>query len=305
VKFGRTYKMTIDGQFYNGPLAWTPAFPTTLKFDVQRNTFASANTGKFTLYNLSAAARKDIYFDRYVLDRRLKVRLQAGYVGSPVLPTIFQGDIRVAWSERRGPDWVTNIEAFDGGSAIYQAQAIGVAPISGYTMQSAAAALVATMSPYGVQLGKVSNISLPNTCPKVFVGNSWAELKKLVPGDGQLFIDQGVVNILNPEDYLLTPTVPLISAATGLLDIPRRFQNLTNVRLVFDPQYIVAQLAALLSIESWLSAPALKVMGLHHYGTISGVEAGDLVTELSLFRGYPQQTLVPVDTASETQEATA
>lgn len=296
MKFGRIYRMSVQGQYFP---EWSPAYPTTLEFDVQRNTFASANTGRFTLFNLEARARKDIYFDRWVSNQRLKVRLQAGYVGQMTLPTIFQGDIRVAWTERRGPNWITQIEAFDGGYALYNAQAEGLVIPANATMQQAAQLLVGKMNPFGVTLGKVSKISLQNTRPIPCAGNAWDELQRLVPGDGQLFIDGGVANILNPSDYLPTPTVPTISAATGLLNTPRQHGNLRTVSMIFDPQYAVGQLVALNSVESWMSAPALKVVGLHHYGTISGVESGDCITELSLLTGYGKQPLTPVDDASE------
>lgn len=295
MKFGRTYKMTIQGQYFT----WTPAFPTTLEFDVQRNTFASANKGTFTLYNLELSARRDIYFDRFINNQRLKITLQAGYKGSPVLPTIFSGDIRMAWTQRQGTDWVTHIEAFDGGFAFYNSQAPSVPLRPGYTMQEAAAALVATMKPNGVTLGKVSNIKTPNTRGAVFTGSSWDALKDIVPGDGQLFVDNGVCNILNPQDFLVTPTIPVISSQTGLVGTPRKQGNLTSCTTIFDPQYVVGQLARLESLETWMNNKSLKVMGIHHYGKISGVEGGDLLTDLSLFSGYDNTTLVPVDSAVE------
>lgn len=300
MKFGRTYKMTIEGQYFKN---WTPSFPTTLVFDVQRDTFASANKGTFTLYNLELSARRDIYFDRFVNDQRLKIKLQAGYVGSPVLPTIFSGDIRVAWTQRQGPNWVTHIEAFDGGFAFYNAQAGDLSLPAGYTMQTAAQALIAKMAPYGVTLGKVSDIKLPNSRGINFTGSAWNALKGLVPGDGQMFVDSGVCNILNPQDFLATPTVPIISSTTGLIGTPRKQGNLTSCTLIFDPQYIVGQLANLQSLESWMNNPRLKVMGLHHYGKISAVEGGDLFTDLSLFSGYQNSQLTPVDSALEGQVA--
>jgi hypothetical protein len=299
MKFGRTYKMRIDGQLFT----WTPTFPTTLEFDINRSTFASANKATFTIYNLQMAARRDIYFDRFINNQRLKCTLQAGYVSSPVLPTIFQGDVRVAWTERRGRDWITQVECFDGGFALYNAFAGFTLP-PGYTMKTAAAALVATMKPLGVTLGQVSNINLPNEeTGIVFPGNAWDELQKLVPGEGQLFIDNGVCHILNPQDFLPTPTIPIISPQTGLIGTPRKQGNLVTVRMMFDPQYIVGQLVALQSLEPWLNSPKLKVVGLHHFGKISGVEGGDLITELQLFAGYDNQELVPVDAAFEGQFA--
>ncbi len=301
MKFGRTYKMSIQGQHFS----WTPSYPLTLEFDVQRNVFASANRGAFTLYNLQQAARRDIFFDRFVQNQRLQVVLQAGYQSMTPLPTIFKGDIRVAWSERRGVDWVTQIECFDGGFAFYNAFA-GVTVPAPYTMMQAASALVAKMQPYGVTLGKVSNIKLPDQKTAFYAeGAAWKGLQQLVPGDGQLFVDLGICNILNPNDFLPTATglVPEISAATGLLGTPRRYGNRTDVRMLFDPQYIVGQQANLVSAESWLSNPALKVQGIHHYGKISPVETGDLFTDLALFSGYAPQSLEPVDFAAEGQFA--
>lgn len=294
MKLGRTYQMSIQGQF----LTWTPAFPLTLEFDVQRSTFASANKATFTLYNLQVGARRDIYFDRFVQNQRLKVTLQAGYQGTPTLPVIFQGDIRVAWSERRGVNWITQVECFDGGIAFYNAQ-VSVNLQPGWTMASAAKALIAPLAPFGVSLGKVSNIRVASQAPFHADGSAWEQLKKLVPGDGQLFVDNGVCNILNPQDHLVTAIVPVISSQTGLLATPRKQGNLITVRMIFDPQYVVGQLVKLDSLESWLNSPALKVVGVHHYGKISGTEGGDLVTELSLFAGYTPSSLTPVDAAFE------
>lgn len=299
MKFGRMYQMTVQGQYFT----WTPAFPTTLVFDVQRNTFSSANKGTFTLYNLQQSARRDIYFDRFVNDQRLKITLKAGYLGQGALQTIFSGDIRVARTFRQGVDWLTQIEAFDGGFAFYNAQAGGLSLPAGYTMQTAAKALIAKMAPNGVTLGKISNIQLPNTRSVAFTGTAWNALKGLVPGDGQLFVDNGVANILNPQDYITTLTIPVISPATGLIGTPRKQGNLTDCTIMFDPQYVVGQLANLQSLESWMNSPRLKVMGLHHYGKISAVEGGELLTDLSLFSGYDGTTLTPVDSAFEGQVA--
>jgi hypothetical protein len=116
---------------------------------------------------------------------------------------------------------------------------------------------------------------LPNSRNVAFSGTAWDSLKRLVPGDGQLFVDNGVANILNPQDFIQTPTIPIISPATGLIGTPRKQGNLTDCTMIFDPQYIVGQLANLQSLETWMNNPRLKVMGLHHYGKISAVEGGD------------------------------
>lgn len=300
MKFGRTYKMTIFGQY--SPSAWTIIFPTTLVLDVQRNTFSSANVGTFTLKNLSKSMRRDIFFDRYA-QPKLRMRLQAGYVGQNPLPTIFQGYIRQAWTQRQGVEWLTNIEAFDGGLAFYSAMVENFALPKNYTMKSAASALIAKMAPFGVQKGAISEIALPNSRNIVFTGTVWDSVKKLVPGDGQCFVDNGVANILNPQDYIATPTIPTISAETGLIGTPRKIGNITTCTTIFDPQYIVGQLAALNSRETWMNAPRLKVVGLHHYGKISGTEGGDLLTDLSLFSGYANTQLTPAGNSFEGQVA--
>lgn len=294
MKFQRTYEMAIQG---NSQL-WNPSYPLTVEFDIKRDIFASANNSTFTIYNLNQGARRDIYYDRWQITQRFSVIMRAGYLSSPPLPIIFNGDMRFAWSERRRNDWITQVEAFDGGFAFYQANASVTLP-SGYSMRSAAEALVATMAPYGVTLGKVSDIELPNSRGISFPGKTWDELQKLVPGDGQLFVDNGVLNILNANDYIPTPTIPIISAASGLLGTPRRSLGLTHVRMVFDPQYVVGQLANLQCAETWLNNPQLKVVAIHHYGKMSGTMSGDCFTELDLFSGYDNSGLTATGTVSE------
>jgi hypothetical protein len=76
-------------------------------FEVTRTLKPEPNTAKVTVYNLSEDTR-----GRLGEDTKL-VELVAGHVGNT--SKLFQGDINFVASSRNGPDWLTSIEAKDGG----------------------------------------------------------------------------------------------------------------------------------------------------------------------------------------------
>jgi len=83
-------------------------------FEVQRTLKPEPNTAKITVYNLSADTRSK-------LGEEIKlVELIAGYVGNT--SKIFHGDLNFVASTRSGADWITTIEAKDGGDRYRKAR---------------------------------------------------------------------------------------------------------------------------------------------------------------------------------------
>lgn len=291
MKFQRTYNMTVQVDAQDLPVPLLPSnavvikYPLTATFDINRSTLGSANTGKFTVLNLKESTRRRIFHDRYdtLPASRRGIVMQAGYVGAGPLPMIFQGDITSAYSYRRGQDWVTEIEAFDGGSAILNGQASLSLP-AGWDVRDVMKTLMGTLP--GVGPGVIGKFSTNNSRGLTVVGNSWDRLQEL--GDGEdVFIDNGKVNAILKNEYIpstLAPGIELITSETGLLNTPRRYKTHIDFDIMFEPRLVIGQLLQLQSLET-INNGLYKVIGIRHNGTISGAIDGGAITSVSVWQG--------------------
>lgn len=289
MKFQRTYSLTIQGTLDTHIIE----FPLTLEFDVNRNTLASANSARFVIYNLKESVRRDIFHDRYDTLNYKQVKLAAGYTHEPSLPVIFQGNVINAYSYRQGPDWRTEIEAFDGGFGIINGDA-KVQLGQGWTMQSLIGQLLGGMP--NVQQGAVSDFDAPNTRGVCAAGNPWDLIQGLVP-DGQAFIDKEIANVIRKDQFIDSPDgITVLNSNTGLLGTPRRHNALIEVPMLFEPLAIVGQQVLLQSLEK-VNNGTYQVIGVHHRGVISGAVSGNAQTDLSLWLGTQRLVAVPAGAA--------
>lgn len=278
MKFGRTYELRISGK----NAEHTFRFPTTLKFDIERNIFSSVNEGKFTIVNVNDAARKDIYLDRSLgYAEYLPVQLSAGYVSQPTVPIIFRGNVKVAYSERQGSDILTQISAFDGGFAVANGFASFTRP-KGWNFVQVVTDIIKTM-PH-VSPGTITPQVVDNTRNKVINGASWAQLQAMAaPTGAQLFIDNEVVNLLSQKGAITDQSgIPTIQSSTGLLNIPRKIGNNILVTMILEPRIRIGNIVQLNSLLNSSVNGQYKIIGFHHYGTISGVDSGEAFTDLTL-----------------------
>lgn len=262
--------------------------PFTLELMIQRDLYSSVNVATLRVMNLNKNTRSKIRKDQQDYGNLKQVILKAGYNDN--LFTCLSGTISIANSNRESDTWVTQIEAYDGGGAWQNAnisqqfQAAG-----GTTLKSVATNLIDSLSEFGLQRGAIGDLG-GLTLTR---GNSYAGPTLSVLGDlskGGLFIDNGVVNILGPNECLQT-SIPVINSRSGLLGTP----VLENQRILFDmlfaPEIKLGQLVNLQVINSDNSSQQVAINGLHkvvgirHRGTISGSVCGDAVTSLTLQPG--------------------
>jgi hypothetical protein len=293
MKFGRTYIMTVQPNPVTNPggKLLTIPFPITMEFDVVRNTFASANTATFRIMNLGPDLRKQIFHDRYStgVDQQQQILVQAGYnsnVNTP-LATIFSGDILWAYSVRQKENWITQIECFDGGVGMLNGQVQQTIPAP-YDVNFALQQLAKTLP--GVATGTIAIPPSQNSRGIVLKGNSW-DLFRKIAGTNEAFIDNGKVNCVAPDNYIIDPNgIPLISSDTGLLNTPRKLGALIEVDMVFEPRIVVNQLVQLESLEAYYNGQYI-VKGIAHRGTISGAVCGQAITRVSLWAGIGALTM--------------
>lgn len=292
MKFGRRYKLEVQGVSHK---THTFEFPLTVKFRVERHYFAGSSSANFSIYGLSKSAREDIYFDWYFKPSAFLCTFSAGYeTQGPQLSKVFVGNINVAYTDRQGPELITHVEALDGGYGV----ATGTIPSKfsikkGTSYKKAMTNIMTVGFPgAGLQPGKVIVDSAPQpdfTEDASPAGKSWDTLLNYTPqndkGDrGYVFIDNGFINILGPDDHLpsLGSGLVELKSSTGLLNVPKRYGTVVECQSVFEPAYNVGQPVKLLSTLNAAVNGEYTVIGICHEGTISGVESGDAITTLTL-----------------------
>lgn len=279
-KFGRTYQLIADaasGQRVEVKL------PFTLEFDVIRNTLSSANTSSIRVINLGEQTRKLLYKDKFAYNIYRSVELKAGY--GDTMPTIFKGNVQRCWSVRRGVDFITELESFDGGFALVNGQTATSYP-KGTAQNSILDAIIKTMPQ--VSRGAIGDFPGKTVRGNTFSGNTVELLKDLT--NGNVFIDLERVYCLGDAECI-QGSVQVITSESGLLGTPVREETILTFDMIFEPRLLIGQLVELRSQTAKNFNGLYKVISLHHKGTISNSTAGTAITSVGLWFG-PQQLKV-------------
>ena len=291
-KFDRNYVMKITTQ---NNTTITITRPTTLEFNIQRNDFAGTNVGMFSIYNLGAATRNLIRHDvnSTGLFDILSIKLFAGYGNGPLYPLIFSGNAQRAYSHREGTEFLTTIEAFDGGTAHNNALSDFTVPAN-TSNADVVNMLLADLVPYGVNVGAV--VPLPGTVPKrtQFSDNTTALLQQVT--NGNFFIDLETANVLLPQSAIGLQPIVTIDSSTGLLSTPYVEQQLLQFDILFEPRLVVGSTINLQSLTAQPYNGIHRITGIKHRGTISSAVSGDCVTTITarggIFEGTTTQASI-------------
>ncbi|MGO8696003.1 MAG: baseplate hub protein [Rectinemataceae bacterium] len=280
MKFGRTYSIQIKPP--NSP-AVTITPPITAIIETDRHVMATANTCSVTLYNLSQSTRSAIYKDKYVFSEYWQMIIMAGY-GSTMYK-IFQGNIYEAYSYKEGPEWITKIEAFDGGYAIMNGF-VSESVSNKTTKQDLIQRLVAAIP--NVSSGAMGSATQGQSARgQVLIGNGYDLLRAQV-GDS-VFIDGEVVHVLANDEVIVGDIFTIDQG--NLYTSPRRRDTFLEVDAIFSPEIKVGYLLDLNSNIPRYNG-RYKVYGLKHNVTISGAVGGDAITTVSLYAGTKAFTKV-------------
>lgn len=281
-KFQRDFLFSIQGN-QDKTQFFSVRPPLTIEFDIVRDTFASANTGKFRIYNLSENTRRNLYHVRYDIDEKNYQRVQmfAGYKTAKQLPLVFLGNVFTAATRRAGPDWITEIDAFDGGVGMLAGQ-ISATASKDMTAEQILRTLVGAM-PY-VQFGAIGDITIQRTRGVSMVGNAWDIHKRLIDS-GVCYIDLEKAYFLNENEYLVKPgQTEIILGPNNIIGTPRREGALMEVDMIFEPSVFVGQAVTVRSLQSVYNG-VYQLRGMRHRGTISEAVAGEAITTLKLWVG--------------------
>lgn len=257
------------------------SYPVTLKFDVTKNCYSSANTGTFQLYNLSPQTQKQLHKDLYNYDKYILMKVYAGYQNT--MPLIFWGNIMQCYSVRQSGsvDFITSIQAnniinlYDYGF-INNTYSEGTAPE--FLLQS----LLNDAIP-DVQIGYISEELKPLQSDQTYLGNMYDLIRDEYP-DKQIFLDNNQFNILD-DNEVLPGDIQIITASTGLLGTPERAETHWVLNTIFEPGLKIGQAVTVISTTAAYMNQAYKVVALRHSGIISPVESGKLTTQITLYMG--------------------
>lgn len=284
-KFNRRFKLTYQ---INDEEALIVRSPLTIEFDIQRNTASSLNSAVIKIYNLSLKNRNLLFKSRTNLNDltdRKYVILQAGYETAlnkdSEMSVIFQGYILEADSYREGSNIITYISAQDGGIGVYNST-ISKTFAGGLSLVNLFKQVASEIQ--DVTIGKVGNIEGNIKTSATLNGNAFYLLTNRYFSE-KVFIDLGKINLMNLDEYIKTPFVPLITTKSGLVGTPRRQGNIVDISLMFEPRIQIQQLIEIKSSVNPIWDGQYKVIGLKHQGIISGAVGGDLITNLQLFIG--------------------
>lgn len=280
MKFGRTYNVVVQGR----SRTWTFGYPITCNMRVSTDGTPTCNKAHFYFFNLPENMRNDITRDTFDNDLTIRsIIFAAGYTSDTQLPVLFAGSLFWAFSYRKGADWITEMECFDGGEAI-QNGSIEATFSKDADSRQILRALVLAMP--NVNPGSISTnvFKGERTRGLAISGNPWDELiRRILPENAQAFISNGVVHVIAQNEYLpLHGALGELSADTGMIGSPRRSDIMTTITLVFEPRMKIGQKVSVISSEPY--AGDGKVMKIFHAGMISPSNCGELTTMVTLFR---------------------
>jgi hypothetical protein len=299
-KFNRAYTLKIET---NDFLNWLSIEkPFTVEFDIRKSTLASSNSGNFVIYNLNESHRRSLFKDYYDTDTRdpitdqfrfRSVQFYGGYKTDKyeMLPRIFNGDLRSAYSFREGPDYRTELDCFE--MSITRALgAIAKTLPAGATVAQAVLEIAKSLKNSGVKKAVIGSFLDQISQRKITLfGNPIDALQELVRNN--FYFDGDTIFALNDNEVIPGEIVE-INSDDGLLGTPKRSEGLIEFSMLFEPRIKIGQELILKSRTEPIYNGRYKVMGLNHRGTISESVCGDAITEVSLVMN---QALKPVLTS--------
>ena len=277
IKFDAHYRLTV----YTHSETVIVTDPITCHFNVTRGVMSDCNRATIQVYNLSPTTRKQIFQDVFTFDQNQwkYVHLEAGY--GEKLSLIFRGRILQAYSKKSGAqtDVITEI----------QAQALDMFDCDTHfqfkagTSKRDAFQTIAQNLP-NVKLANMGTLEGEFKTDTTFDGNTMDCLSQLTGGN--VFIDNNNLNCIMLNEVIDVP-VPVIKDDNCLLETPMRRDANLEVKMLFEPTLITAQL---LQIESRIYEKLnvngqYKVLGFTHDCTISGSQGGQRTTTVNLYVG--------------------
>ena len=275
-KFMCHYRLTISWEEGDKTKQAIITDPISIHFNVSKSIYqGDASVTLIQLYNIDPAIRESIYQDKLLLFReKAKIlTLEAGY--GDTLTLVSTGRIQQCHSELQGTDMVTSIEVMD---PDIMTEFTSVTFEAGTTFKEAYKYLASQFP--NLLNGQCGELAGSFKSPTIFEGNSFWAINKLT--GGHTFIDNKVVNTLQDNEVLKEVGAYLINSDTGLLGTPRRYDNILEVSMLFEPKLKLGQLIQIDSTTQARFNGQYRINGLTHDCMISEADCGTRTTTIQI-----------------------
>jgi hypothetical protein len=250
----------------------------SIDFTVNRNIHGTANDGMIIIRNLSERTRNLFLKDRMNTEDKRLLILSAGYETTGI-HIILKGEIFYCHTTRSGTELLTTISVIDGLN-LYQSGYVAKSYAKGTKKNILIKDLVNKAEQYRVTQGQIEDFAeeIPNA---LTVDSYW---KQCVPDNHIMYVENQTLNILK-KDKPIDGDILLINSTTGLLDVPVRFDNYIEVKMILESSVKLCQKVKLESeIDKSINGEYL-IQGIKHNGTISEQgSGGECTTTLELQR---------------------
>lgn len=236
--YGRNVAVNVGGLLIATVSAKTGELKDSLrvKFKVTRTSKKEPNTAAIDIYNLRRENRTSLQ------EKNLAVSIEAGYAENT--SQIFLGALDHSETVLNGRDWVTSLQAADGGEQFKSARVnlsfAGPAPV-GDVLQAAADALGVDAGNVAdkVSAGSIRGALSEFTNGAVLSGKAEQQLDKVVKSMGYSWsIQDGALQLLGPDETVGDQAF-LLQSGTGLVGVPEAGEDgMVKARSLLQPEIL-------------------------------------------------------------------
>jgi len=238
-RFNRDYELTVT---VDGGQEVRVMPPMRISFSANKSISGGLNKLTCRVYNLQPSNRLALTKDAEGREV-IPISLRVGYKGTMAL--IFKGTVYRGQNLREGPDFITELESMDGG-----AQVLGT--FVSTTVRGKDRAFEAVRQAAGLSKGKTTTQE-PLVRPRVLIGPTARVLDELLEEGATWYVDDEQLYVLK-SDEVISSFVPVVNAATGLLNTPTREQSKVTFDTLMNP---TLRIGGLCKLESQ-SAPHMN-----------------------------------------------
>lgn len=244
--------------------------PMRIVFRCDKSITGGLNRIDLQVYNLNEKNRLAIVKDAEQR-KRIPIVLRAGYEGN--IETIFQGTIHTASNDRQGANFISTINALDGGED-YLAGHVSETVTN---KEQAVAAVLKGLPNTG--RGKLTALK-EVTRPRVLVGNPLKLLPSLLQPGESFYIDNEQLFIVK-GDEVVQSYVPRVEPRTGLLSTPERESQKVTFETLMNPALKLGGRCDLQSVNAPYLNGVLRIESMTYSGDTEGDEWKQSVTGLA------------------------
>lgn len=263
-RFNRNYELTVQ---VSSGAAVVVEPPLRVSFSADKSAVGGLNKLTVSIYNLNSTHRLALAKDAED-PKRISVAFRVGY--QDTMQLLFRGTIHRGTNTREGADFVTELECLDGGADFLSGFVSATVRGKGRAVDAVLSALPNT--------GKGKLTVLPDTTrPLVLVGPPARLLDSLVAGAESWYVDDEKLFILK-GDEVVSNFIPVVSAATGLLNTPTREALRVTFDTLLNPTIRIGGLCNLVSASAPQMSGVYKIDSVRYTGDNYGANWMQRVT---------------------------